>query len=141
MGVPAMKHLTLTIAAVMLVAPAATALAAPGGGRATGLGGANAVGMAAHGPAPTSPSFTAPTNPNARSGNAFGHPGSPTVSCQAIGVEPGHASLSPGSPFNEPTAASAGGEGGQHYAGNVPQSAKNTASVAQYDVACANRAR
>jgi hypothetical protein len=63
------------------------------------------------------------------------------VSCQSIGVEPGNASLSPGSPFNEPTATSAGGNAGQHYAGNVPQSSKNSASVAQYDVACANQAR
>jgi hypothetical protein len=98
------------------------------------------MGTAAHGPAATSPSFTAPTNPNARSGNATGHPGAPAVSCQQIGVGPGNANLSPGSPFNEPSANSVGGNAGLHYAGNVPQSQKNTASVAQYDVACANAA-
>ena len=118
------------IGAVLLV-PMTGALAAPHGGGGMG-------GSPAHGPAPTSPSFTAPTNPNARSGNALGHP---NQSCQSIGVEPGHASSSPGSPFNEPTATSPGGTGGQHYAGNVPQSSKNTASVAQYDVACANQVK
>ena len=81
-----------------------------------------------------------PTNPNTRSGNAFGHPGAPAVSCQSIGVSPGHAANSPGAPFNEPTDTSAGGNAGLHYAGNVPQSSKNTASVSQYDVACANAA-
>jgi hypothetical protein len=81
---------------------------------------------------------SSPTNPNTRSGNAFGQP---SQSCQSIGVYPGNASSAPGSAFNEPTATSPGGVGGQHYAGNVPQSSKNTASVAQYDVACANQAR
>ena len=115
----------------MLLAPASFAVAAPNHG---------GVGVGGTGPLPTSPSFTAPTNPNARSGNALGHPGSPTASCQAIGVEPGNASMSPGSPFNEPSGANPGGNAGLHYAGNVPQSQKNTASVAQYDVACANAA-
>jgi hypothetical protein len=41
------------------------------------------------------------------------------------GTEPGNASLSPGSPFNEPTATSLGGTGGQHYN-----------ETSQYDVAC-----
>ena len=122
---------TLTLTALLLLGSTATALAAPGH-----MG----VGVGGTGPRATSPSFTAPTNPNARSGNAFGHPGSPSASCQSIGVFPGNASSSPGSPFNEPSANSVGGNGGLHYAGNVPQSQKNTASVAQYDVACANAA-
>ena len=125
-----MKHLSLLFGAALLFA-SATAFAAPGR-MGVGVGGA--------GPRATSPSFTAPTNPNTRSGNAFGHPGSPTVSCQSIGVTPGNASNSPGAPFNEPSANSVGGNAGLHYAGNVPQSQKNTASVAQYDVACANAA-
>ena len=56
--------------------------------------------------------------------------GPPNQSCQNIeaagGTTPGHASSSPGSPFNEPGINSPnGGTGGQHYSPN-----------AQYDVAC-----
>ena len=51
--------------------------------------------------------------------------GPPSQSCQAQPASPGNASSSPGAPFNEPTATSAGGIGGQHYS---PSS--------QYDVAC-----
>jgi hypothetical protein len=56
--------------------------------------------------------------------------GPPTQSCQTIeaegGTTPGHASSSPGSPFNEPDINSEnGGIGGQHYS-----------EKSQYDVAC-----
>ena len=55
--------------------------------------------------------------------------GPPTQSCQdqvaAGGTEPGHASSSPGSPFNEPSGTNLGGIGGQHYN-----------EMSQYDVAC-----
>lgn len=56
--------------------------------------------------------------------------GPPSQSCQDIeaagGHTPGHASSSPGSPFNEPGINSAnGGTGGQHYS-----------EKSQYDVAC-----
>jgi hypothetical protein len=122
--------LTGALATLLLAAPVAS-LAAPHSG---GMGSP----MTVRAPAATT---SGPTNPNTRSGNALGHKGAPAASCQAIGVEPGHASSSPGSPFNEPTATSTGGNAGQHYAGNVPQNSKNTASVAQYDVACANQAK
>jgi len=64
---------------------------------------------------------------------AAAHPsgtGLPSQSCQDIeaagGTTPGHASSSPGSPFNEPGIDSvAGGIGGQHYS-----------ETSQYDVAC-----
>jgi hypothetical protein len=56
--------------------------------------------------------------------------GPPSQSCQDIeaagGTTPGHASSSPGSPFNEPGINSEnGGTGGQHYS-----------EKSQYDVAC-----
>jgi hypothetical protein len=56
--------------------------------------------------------------------------GPPSQSCQSIEAEggrtPGHASSSPGSPFNEPEINSeAGGTGGQRYS-----------EKSQYDVAC-----
>ena len=64
---------------------------------------------------------------------AAGNPngtGRPSQSCQDIeaagGTTPGHASTSPGSPFNEPGINSTlGGTGGQHYS-----------ETSQYDVAC-----
>jgi opacity protein-like surface antigen len=55
--------------------------------------------------------------------------GLPSQSCQGIvadgGTTPGHASTSPGSPFNEPGPNNPGGIGGQHYN-----------ETSQYDVAC-----
>ena len=87
-------------------------------------------------------------------GQSPGNPsgtGNPSQSCQSIvgagGNEPGHASSSPGSPFNEPSATSPGGNGGMHYAGNGPSTAGKTTNgvghttngglvAAQYDVAC-----
>jgi len=55
--------------------------------------------------------------------------GPPSQSCQdqvaSGGTGPGHASSSPGSPFNEPSSTSAGGTGGQRYS-----------EKSQYDVAC-----
>jgi hypothetical protein len=72
------------------------------------------------------------------SGNAFGQP---NQSCQDINggntgpFYPGNANSAPGSAFNE----TGPGTGGTHYAGNAPQNQRNTASVAQYDVACSNQ--
>ena len=70
----------------------------------------------------------APAAP-AGNGNPSGT-GPPSQSCQTIeaegGTTPGHASSSPGSPFNEPEINSEnGGTGGQHYS-----------EKSQYDVAC-----
>ena len=72
------------------------------------------------------------------SGNAFGQPGQ---SCEDLiasdmGAHPGNAGTAPGggSPFTGDSSTA-----GAHYAGNQPQNARNTASVSQYDVACANQ--
>jgi hypothetical protein len=70
------------------------------------------------------------------SGNATGQPGD---DCQALvdatqGAFPGNSSSSPGAPFNE-----VNGHSGGMYAGSQPQNSRNTASVSQYDVACANQ--
>jgi hypothetical protein len=57
--------------------------------------------------------------------------GQPNQSCQAAGsTTPGNAASAPGSAFNPD------GNAGTHYAGQQPQNSRNTASVAQYDVAC-----
>jgi hypothetical protein len=62
--------------------------------------------------------------------------GQPNQSCQAFPASdtPGNSAGAPGSPFG-------GGVADSHYAGSQPQNSKNPASVAQYDVACANQAR
>ena len=72
------------------------------------------------------------------SGNAVGQPG---ADCEDLvlekeGATPGHSANSPGggSPFSGEDST-----GGSHYAGSQPQNSRNTASVSQYDVACANQ--
>ena len=69
------------------------------------------------------------------SGNANGQPG---ASCEDLGAgsTPGNAASAPGggSPFSGEEST-----GGSHYAGSQPQNSRNTASVSQYDVACANQ--
>jgi hypothetical protein len=58
--------------------------------------------------------------------------GQPDQSCEDLGNQPGNAMDAPGSAFNPD------GTGGAHYAGEQDGiNNKNTASVSQYDVACA----
>jgi len=67
------------------------------------------------------------------SGNANGQP---NQSCEELGTTPGNSASSPGggSPFSGEDS-----KGGSHSAGTQPQHSRNTASVSQYDVACANQ--
>ena len=66
--------------------------------------------------------------------------GQPNQSCQEINggntgpSYPGNTTTAPGSAFNETN-----GIAGSMYAGNQPQSARNSVSVSQYDVACFNQ--
>ena len=61
--------------------------------------------------------------------------GQPNQSCGSASAPntPGYAESAPGSAFN-PTGVS-----GSMYAGQQPQNSRNTASVSQYDVACAHQ--
>ena len=108
-------------AAALLFAPS-LASAAPGGNGSTSPGSTTGVGY-----------------DHLNSGSALGQPGQ---SCQDINggntgpFYPGNTSNAPGSAFNETS-----GTAGSVYAGNVPQSQRNTASVSQYDVACFNQAQ
>lgn len=64
------------------------------------------------------------------------HPtGQPNASCgsTAAPFTPGNAASAPGSAFNP------SGNAGTVYAGQQPQNSRNTASVAQYDSACAHQ--
>ena len=57
--------------------------------------------------------------------------GQPSQDCESLGNQPGHSMSAPGSAFNPD------GTAGTKYAGEQPQNSRNTASVSQYDVACA----
>jgi hypothetical protein len=69
-------------------------------------------------------------------GPPAGQTGQPNQDCEELGTTPGNSADAPGggSPF-----AGAGSTAGSHYAGEQPQNSRNTASVSQYDVACANQ--
>jgi len=98
-------------AAAMIASPAITsAQTAPGNGQYNGAG-----------------------YDHLNSGNAFGQP---NQDCEELGTTPGNAASAPGggSPFIGETS-----KAGQQYAGSQPQNSRNTASVSQYDVACANQ--
>lgn len=62
--------------------------------------------------------------------------GQPNQSCETTGSPPGNSGSAPGggSPFIGDSSTA-----GSHYAGSQPQNSRNTASVSQYDVACANQ--
>ena len=59
--------------------------------------------------------------------------GQPNKSCEQTPNTPGRSAAAPGSAFNP------SGTAGSVYAGEQPQNSRNTASVSQYDVACARR--
>ena len=89
---------------------------------------------------------TSPPGNGQNQGNNYWHTnsgqakGQPNQDCEDIvadgGSTPGNSASAPGggSPFS-------GGDstGGSHYAGSQPQNSRNSASVSQYDVACANQ--
>ena len=62
--------------------------------------------------------------------------GQPNQSCEELGTTPGNSASAPGggSPFSGEDS-----KAGSHYAGSQLQNSRNTASVSQYDVACANQ--
>ena len=72
------------------------------------------------------------------SGNAYGQPGQDCedLIASGAGAAPGNAGSAPGggSPFTGEDS-----KAGSHYAGSQPQNSRDTASVSQYDVACANQ--
>jgi hypothetical protein len=86
---------------------------------------------------------TSPPGNGQYNGNNYWHTngpastGQPGADCEDIvangGSTPGNSSSAPGSAFNP------NGNAGTHYAGEQPQNSRNTASVSQYDVACAHQ--
>jgi len=61
--------------------------------------------------------------------------GQPNQSCETTPNTPGNAASAPGSAFNPL------GRAGSVYAGEQTQNSRNTASVSQYDAACARPSR
>ena len=59
--------------------------------------------------------------------------GQPGVECDEVGEAPGHTEGARGSPFSAESVS------GAHYAGEQPQNSRNSASVSQYDIACAGK--
>ena len=83
---------------------------------------------------------TSPTTSPAGNGGGYNHTnspahqtGQPNQSCETTGTPPGNSASASGSAFNP------SGTAGSKYAGQQPQNSRNTASVSQYDVACANQ--
>ncbi len=85
---------------------------------------------------------TVAATPNSPTGNGGGYnhlnspqhaTGQPNQSCETTGSPPGNSASAPGSAFNPD------GNAGTNYAGQQPQNSRNTASVSQYDQACANQ--
>ena len=118
----------LAAAAALAIAPAPAAATPPSGSPSD-----------AHGP-PTATTAT-PTPSATGNGGGYNHlnspqhaTGQPMQSCETTGSPPGHSGTAPGSAFNQD-----GGTAGSKYAGEQPQNSRNTASVSQYDVACANQ--
>jgi hypothetical protein len=108
-----MKAITLLAAAGAIAFAPVTAIAAPGNSH----GSTNGTGW------------------NHLKGPEEGQTGQKFLECGEDGPTPGHAGQAPGggSAFVE------GGNAGSHYAGEQPQNSRNTASVSQYDTACANQ--
>jgi len=122
------RTLNLLAAGAILIAPALAVAAPPSGSTPNGP----------HIPSPT----TAPGNGQVN-GQGYNHmhtqaqaKGQPNQSCETTGTTPGNSASAPGggSPFSGEDST-----GGTHYAGSQGQNSRNSASVSQYDVACANQ--
>jgi hypothetical protein len=105
-----LKILTLGAASLALVPSYALAQMAPGNGQTNGQG------------------YTHMNGPSTT--------GQPSQDCEELiasgsGSDPGNSASSGSSAF--------GGSAGDVYAGSQTQNSRNTASVSQYDVACANQ--
>lgn len=121
------KMSLLMAAGAIAIAPAIALASPPGGGANLGS------------------KSTVPATPSSPTGNGGGYnhmnspqhaTGQPMQSCETTGTTPGNSASAPGggSPFIGDSSTS-----GSHYAGSQPQNSRNTASISQYDVACANQ--
>ena len=123
----------LAVASTLCMSSAAFA-AAPSTGRAGGISGMHSTQpstMSQTQKSTTAPSTAPTTTTTTQRGPST--TGQPNQDCAAAGNQtPGNAASASGSAFNP------NGTAGGVYAGQQPQNSGNTASVSQYDVACAN---
>ncbi len=125
---------TAVLASALCASTLAIAATAPASRGASGM----------HATMPSTMTSSTTTTPSAKSGSTTTSPsttttttrgpsttGQPNQNCETLGNQPGSSMTAPGSAFNP------NGTAGGVYAGNQPQSSGNTASVSQYDVACA----
>jgi hypothetical protein len=134
-----MRTTTLLVAGALILSPAAI-VAHPG----QGGGGPHAgTSMGATPNAGRVPSPDTAPGQGQFNGQGYNHmhtqaqaKGQPNQSCETLGTTPGNAASAPGggSPFSGEDS-----KGGSHYAGSQKQNSRNSASVSQYDVACANQ--
>ena len=136
------RNMSLLMAAGAIAIAPAVAMASPPGG---GGGGA-----AMHGPMSSAPTLHAPmtthpttATPHSATGNGGGYnhmnspqhaTGQPSQDCEEL-IASGQGSFPGQSGENGHSAF--GGTAGDKYAGSQPQNSRNTASVSQYDTACA----
>lgn len=132
-----MRLSPITLAAgSILILTSVPSLARPGGG---GMHTGGMVGMPVSSPiGGTAPTHTARGSTNGQGWNhANGpvHTDQPNASCGSASAPntPGNAASAPGSAFNPD------GKAGTVYAGQQPQNSRSTASVSQYDSACAHQ--
>jgi hypothetical protein len=123
---------TLTLVAACLgLSVDALSSPAPASNRGMGMSAAPATGTTTLSSNPatrTAQTTTTPTQAPVRGPAKTGQPGQ---DCESLGNQPGRSMSAPGSAFNPD------GKAGSVYAGTQPQNSGNTASVSQYDVACA----
>jgi hypothetical protein len=117
-------RLTVTCAAI-----AAASLFSSMSAIAAGMGAPRAM------TAPTAHATAAPTRTTSTTMRGPAQTGQPNQSCGSATAPntPGNAAMAPGSAFNPD------GHAGTVYAGQQPQNSRNTASVSQYDAACAHQ--
>jgi hypothetical protein len=138
---PMMRILISTCAATAALAFASSALAQGHRGGGALPPQAQAPQAQAHTPGAANTGATASAiarTPTTRTDTTLRGPsqtGQPGVECGSATAPntPGQSASAAGSPFNEQ------GRAGQVYAGEQPQNSRNTASISQYDSACAHQ--
>ena len=125
----------LAIAGTFCISPAALAAAPSTSPRAGGMSDMHATQPGtAQSQKNTASATTAPSTTSTTT-RGPSQTGQPNQSCEDLGNQPGNSMSAPGSAFNP------NGTAGGVYAGEQPQNSRNSASVSQYDVACARPSR
>jgi hypothetical protein len=142
------RNMSLLMAAGAIAIAPAVAMASPpgGGGGGAAMHGPMSSAPAMRGPmssAPTMTTHTTTATPHSATGNGGGYnhmnspqhaTGQPSQDCEEL-IASGQGSFPGQSGENGHSAF--GGTAGDKYAGSQPQNSRNTASVSQYDTACA----